>query len=181
MNTGPLPSSGGITSSVPSPVSASDTGSLSIVFDLFKGHDVMDAESLAERIVYAAYYSKKYGLGLRIYLSEDVANKVSNILLKFGIKIKIVSGEDMETPHILVDREGADVIVTGVDGDGNVVFKVRAPLSKFVDALRAIIMKTSTKKSKRNKRKRQEETYAEAYIPDSDLEEIEKKIKELMD
>lgn len=159
---------------------AQTPASLDLVFDLFKGHEVMDAETLAERIVYAAYYSKKYGLGLRIYLSEDVANKVANLLLKFGIKIRVVSGENIETPHILVDRDGSDVVVSGVDENGNIVFRVKAPLSKFIDALKAIIMKNTGRKSKKTQRKKKEETYAEAYIPDSDLEEIEKKIKELL-
>jgi len=142
----------------------------------FKG--VPDAKAVAVYLLNALIQIKKEGLPVKIYLTQDVTNKIGNILTSLGIKIRTVSAEKMSPPYIYLFTENGDIVIKTVDPEGKEVASIRAPFNKFIDAFEAAFTSKRDKKAKaKEKPVVVDEIIASDIEPEKFLEHVEKLIK----
>jgi len=142
----------------------------------FKG--VPDAKALATYLLNALAQIKKENLPIKIYLTQDVSNKIGNLLTAMGVKIRTIPVEKMEPPYIFIYLEDGDVVIKTVDANGKEVNTFRAPFSKFVEELEAIA--TSKKEKKTSKQREKPQVVDEIFLGTEDLHKFMERLEKIL-
>lgn len=141
----------------------------------FKG--VPDARTLATYLLNALVQIKKEDLPIKIYLTQDVTNRIGNILTALGVKIRTVPVEKMSPPYIFIYTENGDIVVKTADSDGKEVSSFRAPFNKFVEAFEALF---TSKKERKAKQKEKPTVVDEAFLGTEDLHKFVEQLNNLI-
>ena len=108
-----------------------------IIAPRFKG--IVDARTIATYFIKTAALIKKSDLPIRIYVAEDLADKIVNLLVALGIKFKTMPASRLEPPYIFLDLVNGDLVLRTVDTNGRVVAEYKVPLTKFISALEELL------------------------------------------
>jgi len=158
---------------LPAPVGASIPA---ILNPSFKG--VPDAKALATYLLNALAQIKRENLPIRIYVTQDVSNKIGNLLTAMGVKIRTIPVEKMEPPYIFIYQENGDVVIKTVDANGKEVNTFRAPFSKFVEELEAVA--TSKKEKKAGKQREKPQVVDEIFLDTEDINKFMERLEKIV-
>lgn len=145
----------------------------SILNPNFKG--IPDARSLAKYVIRSLIEIKKNNLQIKIYLSQDVTNKIGNILLSMGVKFKTIPVTKMEAPYIFLTVDDNYIVIKTANADGRELATYKAPFSKFVEAIESFFSSYKSKKAK--KKENQMKHVDEVIISSDDLKKFLEKYK----
>jgi len=141
----------------------------------FKG--IPDAKALATYLLNALVQIKKENLPVKIYLTQDVSNKIGNLLTSMGIKIRTIPADKMEPPYIFIYAEGSDIVIKTVDTDGKEVNTFRAPFAKFVETFETLV---TSKKERKVKQKEKPQVVDEVFVGTEDLHKFMEYVEKII-
>ena len=144
---------------------------LSVLSPQFRG--IPDAGALARYLVRALVTIKREGLPVRIYLSQDLVERVGGLLAELGVRFRAVPVSRLEPPYILLDTEGGSVVLRTVDEGGRVVAQHAVPLAKFVEALEALLRRGRGRRG-------EERTVSELVIAEEDLQRFLERLESIL-
>jgi len=141
----------------------------------FKG--IPDAKALATYLLNALAQIKKENLPIKIYLTQDVSNKIGNLLTAMGVKIRTLPADKMEPPYIFIYTEGSDIVIKTVDSDGKEINSFRAPFTKFVETFETLVV---SKKEKKAKQKEKPQVVDEIFVDTRDLQKFMEHVEKII-
>ena len=165
MRTASIPTGGGSASAI-----------LSVLNPSFKG--VADAKTLARYLLTALTVIKKQNLPVKIYVTQDITDKLGNILTALGVRFRTIPVDAMSPPYIFLYTENGDIVVKTVDADGKEVATFRAPFAKFVEYFEELFNAKKPKKPKKEKVQRVDEVYLPSETAETFIEHMKDEILE---
>lgn len=121
-------------------------------------HGVPDGSAVARYLVESMIYIAKYNLQIKIYITKQAAEFLSNLLTALNISFKTIPVSKMVYPCILISVEDGYFVVTTYNNDGSVLSVTRVPIPKLIEELQAIIAKRR-RLAKKSATKEEEEVY----------------------
>lgn len=121
-------------------------------------HGVPDSSAIAKYLVESMVYIARYNLQIKIYITKQAAEFLSNLLTALNISFRTIPVEKIVYPCILISVEGGHFVITTYDSSGHVSSSFTVPIPKFIEELQAIVAK-KRKLAKKTPVKEEEEVY----------------------
>jgi hypothetical protein len=159
-------------------VSAGGMSSLmsSVLNPNFKG--IPDAKALAKYLINAMITIKKNDLPIRIYISQDVSNKIGNLLAALGVKFRTIPADKMQPPYIFLTTEDNYLVIKTVDSNGKEIASYKTPFPKFIEAFEEFFTRYKERRTQR-KEKEALPPVDEVIVSSESLKKFMEKYREL--